>query len=435
MVPSLNQTNFLFLQRQYNFVPFRFHRGLSSHFRRYAKPSKGPGFNSSFETNPEEVFRKAKSSAKAKAKATQNEEPIEPPEPKRRRRFGLSPGRIILVSAFTYVCYRVYNWQTNPHRSLILNGKFFTPFVLKSKDPVSSTSSIFDLLSVPTGQNTYNIDEARKLGVWSVQVMQPELQIARSYTPLPPNDRSTPEQIRLLVRKEPQGEVSGFLHRLALGSIVHLRGPHPEYVIPDDVEEILFLAGGTGIAPALQIIHCLFTVRDGPGDRKPNIRILWANRRAEDSYAGPRQTSLESLRASILSRVRASMDSDPKKSPTSDGAAIALDSEEAAEQTALVKELEALRLKHGSKLSINYFVDEDNTYITESVLRKHLSGSSDMQSAGEGTGKKVVLISGPDGFVSMLGGPKGMQGGRETQGPLGGLLERIRPENWIIWKL
>ena len=336
-----------------------------------------------------------------------------------RRPFRIGPRTVILVSVAAFLSYKVYVWQTNPARSLILNPRFFTPFILESRAKVSSTSATLDLLSLPEGQNTENVSEAWRTGVWSVQVMQPELQIARSYTPLPPIEGTKPEQVRLFVRQEPQGEVSTFLHKINRGTIVHLRGPRIEYEIPEDVDEILFLAGGTGIAPALQVAHTLFNHRTRPTQESPELRILWANRRREDSING--LNPIDNLQTET-----------PSQSPEVTGE-VAAPSQ--TSQTPLVEEVESLRAKHRGSFIVDYLIDDEGSYISESILRTYLSGT-DQTSNQDGTPRrKVILVSGPDGFVDAFAGPKTWQGGREIQGPLGGLLKKINPQGWEIWKL
>ena len=336
-----------------------------------------------------------------------------------RRPFRIGPRTVIFVSVAAFLSYKLYTWQTNPARSVILNPRFFTPFILESRAKVSSTSATLDLLSLPQGQNTENVSEAWRTGVWSVQVMQPELQIARSYTPLPPVEGTKPEQVRLFVRQEPQGEVSTFLHKINRGTIVHLRGPRIEYEIPEDVDEILFLAGGTGIACALQVAHTLFNHRTKPTQENPELRILWANRRREDSING--KNPVDTLQNET-----------PSQSPEVAGDVSAPSQ---PLQTPLVEEVESLRAKHRGSFIVDYLIDEEGSYISESLLRTYLSGT-DQTSNQDGTPRrKVILVSGPDGFVDAFAGPKTWQGGDELQGPLGGLLKKINPEGWEIWKL
>lgn len=354
-----------------------------------------------------------------------------------RTRFRIGPGKLIFISIAAFLGYRVYTWQTNPERSVVLNPRFFTPFILESREKVSSTSAVLNLLSLPRGQNTVSVSEAWRTGVWSVQVMQPELQIARSYTPLPPIEGTEPEQVRLFVRQEPQGEVSTFLHKINRGTIVHLRGPRVEYEIPDDVNEILFLAGGTGIAPALQVVHTLFNHRLKSTDQGPELRILWANRRREDSINGLESSSARLAQTGLVPKIRKLADewqaespSQPKKA-TEEGAA----PPPPPSQTCLVEEVENLKARHGGKLIVDYFIDEEGSYISESLLRTYLSGIDQTANEDGTPRRKVILVSGPEGFVNVFAGPKTWQGGREIQGPLGGLLKKIDPQGWEIWKL
>lgn len=259
--------------------------------------------------------------------------------------------------------------------------------------------------------------------------MQPELQIARSYTPLPPADNAEPEELRLFVRKEPQGEVSSFLHRIFRGTLVHLRGPHIEYEVPEHVEEVLFLAGGTGIAPALQLAHILYNYRTSTSDSGPRLRILWANRHREDSYS-----KYEALPAKQVSTER-------WQSQQRDGAGSNSDEVNvppSQPQTALVAEVESLKTRYPGKVEVDYFVDEENSHITGGVLRQYLSNTNEASKQvfqEHQTGKKLLLISGPEGFVDYYAGPKTMRGGKELQGPLGGALQQMYPQGWEIWKL
>ena len=363
--------------------------------------NKTPGFNAS-EPSPHPHKAPREPSAK-EANEAKNA------SASRNRRFRIGPGKVIFFSIAAYLGYKFYNWQINPARSLLLNPRFFTPFILKSREKVSSTSATLNLLSLPEGQNTEYVSDAWRRGVWSVQVMQPELQIARSYTPLPPLEGAKPEQVRLFVRHEPQGEVSTFLHKINRGTIVNLRGPRIEYEIPEDVDEILFLAGGTGIAPALQVAHTLFNHRTKSNKGGPELRILWANRRREDSIDGLDPVSDQ--RTHIESSL-------PRHS-----------------QTPLVEEVESLRARHGGKVIVDYFVDEEGSYITEKLLRTYLSGTGQTTNKDGTRRTKVILVSGPDGFVDAFAGPKTWQDGSELQGPLGGLLKKIGPQGWEIWKL
>ncbi|KAL9130734.1 MAG: hypothetical protein Q9175_006948 [Cornicularia normoerica] len=357
-------------------------------------------------------------------------------EPLPRTRFRIGPGKLIFFSILAFLGYKLYTWKPNLKRSIILHPRAFTPFILKSRENVSSTSAILNLQSLPKGQNTSNVSEAWRLGIWSVLVIQPELQIARPYTPLPPIEGTEPEQVRLLVRQEPQGEVSTFLHKINRGTMVHLRGPRLEYEIPEDVDEILFLAGGTGIAPALQAAHTLFNHRTKPTEEGPELRILWANKRREDSINGLNPLSSQQAQARLVPKTQKLTNKWQGESPSQpketngEGAAPSQPS-----QNRLVEEVESLKLRQGGKVIVDYFIDEEDSHISESVLRTYLSGIDQTVNRDGTPRRKVVLVSGPEGFVNVLAGPKTWRGGTETQGPLGGLLKKIDPKGWEVWKL
>ena len=397
-----------------------FKTGKASSVYRSPK-ANAPGFNPTGpSTRPNEVPKNSSTTKAEKAEV--------PPKVLLgiRWRLPIGPRKLFFLSIAALIGYGFYKWLGNVERSLILNPQHFLPFILTSREMVSSTCAIVTVLSVPKGQTTANVSEAWRRGVWSVQVIQPELQAARPYTPLPPTEGMDPQQIRLYVRLEPQGEVSTFLHTIYRGTIVHLRGPRVEYQVPEDVDEILFLAGGTGIAPALQIAHTLFNHRNKSTGKGPELRILWANRRREDSFNGHEPLSSQPTQDE---RPQAASLTQPEK----------IEEEVTALprplQNRLAEEVESLRARHGGKVIVDYLVDEEGSYITESLLREYLSGSDQTVNQDGTPRRKVVVISGPEGFVDIFAGPKTWRKGREIQGPLGGLLKKINPQGWEIQKL
>lgn len=341
-----------------------------------------------------------------------------------------------------------YKLLTGPMSDLPLNPSTFSPYTLVSREQVSSTGSIFTLrpsrpAALKDGAEIYK--RAWESGIWSVEVKQPQLQIARAYTPLPPSkllvegaeDNGT--GLRFFIRRDPKGEVSGYLHKLPEGATIDLRGPHLEYKIPKDVGEVLFLAGGTGIAPALQAAHTLLSNRSGLDSDSPKIRILWANRRREDCKGGSsHQAAATSVVSNALvpwtSRAQPHVLQVQKTNLDAGGRPPA----------PLVNELMALQKQNPSRLSVEYFVDEESTYISEARLEQCISGKAFSKnssarihnvSANPCTGRKLILISGPDGFVEYLAGPKVWENGKEGQGSLDGVLRRLDLSGWEVWKL
>lgn len=273
------------------------------------------------------------------------------------------------------------------------------------------------------------IEEVRKKGiVWSVQVKQPLLQIARSYTPLPHHaeDISGPEEhngdIRLFIRKEDNGEVSGYLHSLPVQSTLELRGPQPELEIPSDVSEILFLAGGTGIAPAMQVADVL-SKRDGA-----RCKILWANRRRGDCVGGGKSVKINQ---GLFSGWRSlfGVEENVVASP---------DEVTAKDKGVIVAELEALRKKAQGRVGVEYFVDDEKTFIRPGHVLGHIEHNlrhSHLAQGASNGGPRLILVSGPDGFIEHWAGKKVWIAGREEQGPLGGVLGRLELKDWKVWKL
>ncbi|KAK5015065.1 hypothetical protein LTR16_001910, partial [Cryomyces antarcticus] len=340
-----------------------------------------------------------------------------------RRRGGAGVLIILLASAVVGAGIRAFTSDADSQSSSI-NPHTFTPFTLVSREPVSSTSSIFTFAHRGNPDATGALRDAWKRGVWSIQIKQPQLQIARAYTPLPPlADPSDAElgAIRLLIRKENKGEVSGYLHRLPLEALVELRGPSLEYELPNDVKEILFLAGGTGIAPALQITHAL--------QDKARIHVMWATRRREDCRGGSSDTR-QAPKVGMLAGWKGLF--------SQEQADLSNAQEGNHEQNAIVRQLQSAKERSkripGCELSVDYFVDEESSLITPQSVLQHTQSSKSPDSSTT-QGRKLILVSGPEGFVNYWAGPKRWEGGREAQGPLGGVLSRLRLEGWEVWKL
>lgn len=306
-----------------------------------------------------------------------------------------------------------------------LNAHDFAPYILVDKQSVSSTNAIFSLhdgFGVPEPDS---IKEARKRGVWSVQAKQPQLQIARAYTPLPSNpdegDDEDGHSLRFLIRQETGGEMSTYLHRLPAGSTIELRGPTVEYELPQDVKEVLFLAGGTGIAPAMQVAEALSRL---PGSK---MHLLWANRRREECEGGfgdqalPDPTAQASWWKSLLGLGKDSKQAAP------------MGAQKIARKGLIVRELEALQERGQAAtggLDVQYYVDEERLFIQPGDVTKRIHSEPH-----EGPGSRLILISGPDGFVEYWAGKKLWVEGREVQGPLRGVLGKMDLKNWQVVKL
>jgi Oxidoreductase FAD-binding domain len=360
-------------------------------------------------------------------------QPHEIPNSNRRQQWkddGLSWGAklgfgalsVALLGAIAYEANRYYNLRPSAKRLLDIHN--FLPFILTSKEPISANCSIFTL--VPVKQQYSVGDPYERLWrspVWSVQAKQPQLQIARSYTPLPPNkpfDPNHPEAsaLRLMIREEDRGEMSGYLHRLDIGSNVELRGPQLECQIPSHVDEIVFFAGGTGIAPALQIAHHLGTLAPGSSDT-PRMQIIWSSRRREDCKGGvddtPKASNNRGGWGGMLKSLKSASNAVPGQ----------------PQQSQIVQELERVKAQYRGRIQIDYFVDEENKVIDQAAVERYLTTTQPDQELA----RKAIFVSGPDGFVKYLAGPKEWRNGKELQGPLGGLLKTSVLPHWPVIKL
>jgi NAD(P)H-flavin reductase len=226
--------------------------------------------------------------------------------------------------------------------------------------------------------------------------------------------------MRFLIRHDTSGEVSNYLHRLPLGSSIDVRGPNVEWDIPDDIENVVFVAGGTGIAPALQVVNALLGVEKGGEGVGRKVHILWANRRNEDCLGG-RSDTVEEKRSRWhgMFGVFASKPAAPAAAP--------------AQPSTIVKDLELLKSRYPQSLTVDYFVDEEKSFIDNIVVQKALAKVHTSTS-----GKNVLLVSGPEGFVKYMAGPKVWKNGREVQGELGGIASRLpqlQKGEWMCWKL
>jgi cytochrome-b5 reductase len=312
----------------------------------------------------------------------------------------------------------------------LLNQQTFKSFEIVGKEDISSTNAIFTL-RFPNPNASSLFQDFWKKGIWSVEFKQPQLQVARSYTPLPPTQWTSPEDLQFLIKREHGGEVSNFLHRLSQGDRIEIRGPHEECNIPQHVTRLVFLAGGTGIAPALQaakvILERGLESKAIPGVEatdgqliKPKVTILWANRKTEDCMGR------------INTPQRPFWSIWPSKTETK----VEVTARNNFEQMLL-----DMQEQHKDSFTIQHFVDEEGTYIRPGDLHRVIAtaekhgaanSSKDARNLQE---KKLVMISGPDGFVSTFAGPKVWKEGKQVQGPLGGLIGRMGLSNWQVVKL
>lgn len=378
-------------------------------------------------------------------------------------------------------------------RNGVLNGESFVPFKVISTEQTSPTTFILTV-SAPAlheADNAALIDAAWAHGLWSVEIKQPQLQIARNYTPLPPaphaagDTAAAAHNLRFLVRRYDGGEMSTYLSRLQPGDEVWLRGPHLGFDVAARLgacgERVVFLAGGTGVAPALQVARHLLrlsSARRGEGEEsRLSMEIIWASRSRADCAGCPRLFPRRDsgrgfwgwLPASAAGGTASSAgDQDPEGlehpvvrelrelqaafrslghelelrcvADDEAGAICGADVTRAIEGslTALPPTTVGVPAERASCYYHSQKLLQDSTHESDAGLKgQDVAGktASECACGGKGAnGKNLLMISGPDGFISAYVGPKIWADGAERQGPVGGLVCKLMQKNPEAWK-
>lgn len=151
----------------------------------------------------------------------------------------------------------------------------FQNFVLKEKTIVTHNAAIYrfalpkptDILGLPIGQH---ISLAATPEGASKEIM-------RSYTPISSDDDKG--YFDLLVKSYPQGNISKHLATLRIGDTMKVKGPKGAMMYtPNMCRHIGMIAGGTGIAPMLQIIKAVIKGRPrNGGEDTTQIDLIFAN--------------------------------------------------------------------------------------------------------------------------------------------------------------
>ncbi|MCJ1312044.1 mitochondrial peripheral inner membrane protein [Agyrium rufum] len=355
------------------------------------------------------------------------------PVASRKRLFNRTSTSVVL--AIIGLGYVGFLFASQSDNRAALDSQRFSPFTLIEKKEVSATSSIFTLLPSRRSSDADYKDIWRR-GTWSVEVKQPQLQVSRLYTPLPQlhgiilrssgTEGDSGGKLSFLIRHDGRGEVSNYLNALRIGSTVELRGPKIEYEIPTDVEEVVCLAGGTGIAPMVQAAYTLLYARDQEGKNAfPLIRFMIASRTREECPLRPNEMKSNKSDAVALSTARQSQVDDFQPVHP------------------IMQALRQIELDNPGQIALEFYVDEEETFIDIKAVKRALrierkqplmpSGSTSTSSELTAR-RRLILVSGPNGFVNYLAGSKQWHGGKEVQGPLGGLLAETDTNGWEVRK-
>ncbi|OMJ20349.1 NADH-cytochrome b5 reductase-like protein [Smittium culicis] len=193
--------------------------------------------------------------------------------------------------------------------------------------------------------------------------------LTKSYTPTSLETKKG--ELDLIVKVYPEGKMSKHIDSLKVGDSLLMRGPIIKYKYESNkFKEIGMIAGGTGIAPMLQIIH---KVLHNPDD-KTKLKLLFANTGIEDII--------------------------------------------------LKEELDKLAADHGDQFKVSYIIsslDNGTTwdghfgYITKEIIEKFIPIPKNVP-------ESITYVCGPPGMMNVICLPKA---GRNDQGPTGGFLKEL----------
>ncbi|GAA6013289.1 hypothetical protein JCM11491_006343 [Sporobolomyces phaffii] len=230
--------------------------------------------------------------------------------------------------------------------------------------------------------------------ILSLYVKEPTLQIQRAYTPLSAKsfNRDGSATLELVVKRYPDGEVSRYLHRLGPGDQVEIRAPIVTwYYRPSDWDQVVFIAGGTGVTPAVQCIN------DSPASSSasPTVSLVYASARPADAFLRP---DLDALRArGHVSDVLYHVDR------------LDTDTDHDASQQRWQTLGDDTRVGRIDRASLERFV-----------------GRKDPSK------RRVVVVCGPEGMINAVAGPRGRN---FSQGKVGGILRELGYSEHEVVKL
>jgi NAD(P)H-flavin reductase len=146
-----------------------------------------------------------------------------------------------------------------------------------------------ELISEKTKHLEFDIEEVSSFDFVAgqfVSVRQPhgEKFVTRAYSiASPPRGNNT---FDLCLNRVDKGFMSNFLCDLAVGGTTCFHGPHGLFVLKPEVEDVIFVATGTGVAPFRSMVQHLFG-DDGSGQQRNRGRQIWlvyGTRYPEDLY-------------------------------------------------------------------------------------------------------------------------------------------------------
>lgn len=176
---------------------------------------------------------------------------------------------VLFTTAGLGVAYTINKSRKNS-KPTDLQTDYFTPYQITRR--VINDPNHFIIELTPTVAQKTNIwSQLAKGQIWSIEVKQPEIMVARNYTPLPlrfvdgesddlevinknDTENSNDGKLVLFIKNYDQGEVSKWIANLPLNHTIEIRGPFVEYSLSEQVNNVNFFAAGTAIVGPLQLL-------------------------------------------------------------------------------------------------------------------------------------------------------------------------------------
>lgn len=273
-------------------------------------------------------------------------------------------------SAMASMAYITSNANCESDACVALNPKEWRSYPVSHVEKVTSNVSRVRV-SFP--------DKDMKMGMSVASCMMVRAKIgskyeARPYTPVSSNEEVG--YLELVVKGYEQGKVSKHITSLKVGDMLEVKGPFKKYPYkPNEKKTIGMIAGGSGIAPMLQVIKEI--IRNGHDSTK--IKLLFANVKEDD----------------IILR----------------------------------NELDALAYLYPEKLQVRYCLDQPpaswkgySGFITKDMIEEYLPQPDE---------NHLIMVCGPPPMMHHICGNKAKD---KSQGELNGLLSDLKYDSTMVFK-
>ncbi|KAJ2851599.1 hypothetical protein IWW36_000922 [Coemansia brasiliensis] len=280
-------------------------------------------------------------------------------------------------AAFLYYLH-LYTDLLKPKVKERLNPDKYTPFTLVEREQLTKDTDRFRFrINRPRFDEELEktVDSIITQGAWALDVKDHLVQTYRTYTPVDYFVSSTVDDERglregycdLVVKRYSNGSLSRFLHSTRVGDTVEIRGPILTWPYePNKYRRIYMIAGGTGIAPMIQLIDRIIDQ-----DPKTQISLLYGSQSESD----------------IIYR----------------------------------QQLDDLARQQSDRLALTYLVDQGPAS-SDTQLGRPDARSVSKFVEGFDKSQDVVLVCGPDPMMAAVSGVRPIG---PSQGPLSGVLRDL----------